>query len=274
MLDIHTHLYWDSYDADRDEVIARARAAGVKQLVVVGTTLEESRQAIALSVQYPDVYASVGIHPNEFRGEVGEEYIPELLELAKQSKTVAIGECGLDYSESHGEITDKQKQAQREAFKKHIALAAELRLPLIIHCRPKNALTMDAYEDMLSIFQETNFVLPIILHCYMGDTEVTQAFLGLSNIHFSFTGNITYPVKKQLVGTKDDLTETVKLIPRERIFIETDCPFLSPQAKRGERNEPAYAIHTAEKVCELLGITRPVLDAQLEANFVRVFGGS
>jgi len=273
MLDIHTHLYWDSYDADRDEVIARARAAGVRQLLVIGTTLEESRQAIALSAQYPDVYASVGIHPNEFRGEVGE-YIPELAELAKQSKIVAIGECGLDYSESHGEITDKQKQAQKEGLNKHIALATELHLPLIIHCRPKNALTMDAYEDMLSIFKERNFVLPIILHCYMGDTKVTQTFLELPNIYFSFTGNITYPVKKHLVGTKDDLTETVKLIPQERIFIETDCPFLSPQAKRGERNEPAYAIHTAEKVCELLGIPRSVLDAQLEANFVRVFGDS
>ncbi|MEK9174139.1 MAG: TatD family hydrolase, partial [Patescibacteria group bacterium] len=109
MLDIHTHLYWDSYDVDRDEVIARARVAGVKQLLVVGTTIEESRKAIALAEQYDDVYASVGIHPNEFRSEVGE-YIDELQELARHPKVVAIGECGLDYSESHGAITEEQKE--------------------------------------------------------------------------------------------------------------------------------------------------------------------
>ncbi len=273
MLDIHTHLYWDSYDVDRDEVIARARVAGVKQLLVVGTTIEESRKAIALAEQYDDVYASVGIHPNEFRSEVGE-YIDELQELARHPKVVAIGECGLDYSESHGAITEEQKERQRGSFLKQITLATELGLPLIIHCRPKNVTTMDAYEDLHNILKTNTYNLPIVLHCYMGDTEVTKNFLALPNLYFSFTGNITYPVKKHLVGSKDDLTETVKLIPKERIFVETDCPFLSPQAKRGERNEPAYAIHTAEKVCELLGITREVLDTQLEANFIAVFGKS
>ncbi len=273
MLDIHTHLYWDSYDTDRDAVIARARTAGVKQMLVVGTTLEESRRALALAGQYDDVYASVGIHPNEFRSQVGE-YVVELQELAKDKKVVAIGECGLDYSESHGEITEAQKKDQQEALKKHIALATELGLPLIIHCRPKNALTMDAYEDLLAIFRQACFSLPIVLHCYMGDTEVTRKFLELSQVYFSFTGNITYPVKKHLVGSKDDLTETVKLIPKERIFVETDCPFLSPQAKRGERNEPAYVVHTGKKVCELLVLTRDTLEKQLEANFKAVFGKS
>ncbi len=273
MLDIHTHLYWDSYDTDRDETIARARVAGVKQMLVVGTTIEESRKAVALAEQHDDVYASVGIHPNEFRSEVGE-YAQELEELARNKKVVAIGECGLDYSESHGEITDVQKTSQKKAFEKQILIATELGLPLIIHCRPKNATTMDAYEDILAIFRQASFSLPIILHCYMGDTEVTKKFLELPQVYFSFTGNITYPVKKHLVGSKDDLTETVKLIPKERIFVETDCPFLSPQAKRGERNEPAYVVHTGEKVCELLGITRETLDTQLEVNFKAVFGKS
>ena len=96
--------------------------------------------------------------------------------------------------------------------------------------------------------------LSVILHCYMGDTEVTKKFLALPNVYFSFTGNITYPVKKALAGTKDDLTETVKIVPLERLFTETDCPFLAPQPVRGKRNEPAFVAHTAAKVAELKGI--------------------
>ena len=305
MLDIHTHLYWDSYDTDRGDVIARAHAAGVKQMLVVGTTIEESRKAITLAAGYDDVYASVGIHPNEFRGtnlqlttynrQQIQNWEEGLRQLAGHEKVVAIGECGLDYSESHGNITTTQKETQKKAFEKHIEIATELRLPLIVHCRPQNALTMDAYEDLYQILthntqhtthnekmlpqqgQESSVVscqLLVILHCYMGDTEVTKKFLTLPNTYFSFTGNITYPVKKHLVATKDDLTETVKLIPKERIFVETDCPFLAPQQYRGKRNEPAYAIHTAEKVCELLDLTRDTLDEQLQVNFGKVFGKS
>jgi TatD DNase family protein len=280
MLDIHTHLYWDSYDDDRDEVIARARAAGVRQMLVVGTTLAESQKAIILAEQYEDVYASVGIHPNEWRDSEkvkaqNAQWWEELKVLAENPKVVAIGECGLDYSESHGLITEEQKECQKEAFLRQIALATELHLPLIIHCRPTNNQTQDAYQDLLSILEAKSSKLKaVILHCYMGDTVVTQEFFKLSHLYFSFTGNITYPVKKDIIGTKDDLTETVRMIPKERIFVETDCPFLSPQAKRGERNEPAYVVHTGEKVCELLSIDREALDIQLAANFVAVFGKS
>jgi TatD DNase family protein len=263
MLDIHTHLYWESYDDDRDEVIVRAREKGIQQMLVVGTTVEESVRAVALAEKYDDMYASVGIHPNEFRREIGE-YLPQLEELARSPKVVAIGECGLDYSESHGGIDEATKEKQKKGFKEQLDLAAKLKLPVIIHCR-------DAYEDLLFVLNETKSELPMILHCYMGDTEVTRQFLALPNMYFSFTGNITYPVKKHLVGTKDDLTETVKLIPKERIFVETDCPFLAPQTKRGERNEPAYALYTGEKVCELLSITRNTLESELEKNFRSVF---
>jgi TatD DNase family protein len=272
MLDIHAHLYWESYDADREAVIGRARDAGVKQMIVVGTTIEESKKAIALAEQYENIYASVGIHPNEFRAEEGE-YILDLEQLAGNKRVVAIGECGLDYSENHRNIIEAQKERQKKAFREQISLATQLHLPVIVHCRPMNSATQDAYEDLLTILEsEAKQLKAVILHCYMGDTVVTEKFLHLPNLYFSFTGNITYPVKKHLVGTKDDLTESVKLIPKERIFVETDCPFLSPQAKRGERNEPSFAVHTAEKVCELINVTRLVLDDQLEENFVHVFG--
>lgn len=271
MLDIHTHLYWESYDADRDEVIRRAQEAGVRQMLVVGTTLEESRKAVLLAEKYENIFASVGIHPNEFREEVGE-YHTALEELAQHPKVVAVGECGLDYSESHGLITPKQKKSQYEGLIDQMAMAQEYSLPLIIHCRTTNSLTDDAYRDLLTILQTQGSKLKaIILHCYMGDTEVTKDFLLLPNVYFSFTGNITYPVKKHIAGTKDDLTETVKLIPQEKIFVETDCPFLAPQKNRGERNEPAYVVYTADKICELQAITPASLTAQLQENYKRVF---
>ncbi len=263
MQDIHTHLYWESYDEDRDEVLARARAAGVEEMLVVGTTVEESKQALALAQKYKGIFASVGIHPNEFRREVGE-YLADLEELAQDKKVIAIGECGLDYSASHGGIDEETKAKQKQGFEEQLSLASKLELPVIVHCR-------DAYKDLLAILGEQKVTVPVIMHCYMGNTVVTEDFLKLPNVYFSFTGNITYPVKKHLVGTPEDITETVRLIPKERVFVETDCPFLAPQNMRGKRNEPAYATHTAEKVCELLGVTREVLDVQLTENFQAVF---
>lgn len=271
MLDIHTHLYWKSYDADRDEVVRRAHDAGVEKMICVGTTIDESRQAIEIAERYESVYASVGLHPhffNETKKEISNSQREELRKLAKHQKVIAIGECGLDYF-VHNEqrtVSNKQKEIQKEGFLKQLELAKELQLPLIIHCR-------DAYQDVYSILKsKIENLKSAVLHCYMGDTEVTKKFLELPNVYFSFAGNITYPVKKSALGTKDDLTETVKLIPFERLFVETDCPFLSPQEKRGERNEPSYALFTAEKVSKLKSVARPELDRILKANFSSVFG--
>lgn len=280
MLDIHTHLYWESYDADRDAVVERARAAGIKAMLVIGCTLDESRQAIAVAKQYPNVFASVGIHPHEFndaetRGEMEREnWIETLKVLAADESVVAIGECGLDYfaRDPGSVITDEQKRFQREGFLAQIELAKALSLPLIVHCRPSLA-TQDAYEDVLEILQTASVDLcAVVLHCYMGDTAVTQKFLLLPRVYFSFTGNITYPTKKALAGTKDDLVESVKLVPLPRLFVETDCPFLAPQEKRGERNEPAYVRMTAEKVCAVQGVDMTDLEVQLDENFQAVFG--
>lgn len=284
MHDIHTHLYWDSYDADRDAVIARAHAAGVDTMFTIGCTVEESRQCVALAEKYPEIFASIGIHPHEFRSSEDVKNlaadIAALRELAKQSeKVIAIGECGLDYyvrpavadpqqsfvGRGAAVISEETKAVQRQGFLAQIELAKELGLPLIIHCR-------DAYEDMLGILRtEASDISACILHCYMGDTEVTKRFLELPNVYFSFTANITYPVKKALVGTKDDLSETVKLIPLNRIFAETDCPFLSPQLKRGERNEPASVPEVIKKIVELQGVAESNVVATIEENFSQVF---
>lgn len=284
MHDIHTHLYWDSYDADRDEVIARAHAAGIDKMFAIGCTVEESQQCVALAEKYPEIFASIGIHPHEFRtvSDVQNLFadIESLRAIAQESKKViAIGECGLDYyvrpvvvdpqqafvGRGVEMISDETKMVQRQGFLAQIALARDLGLPLIIHCR-------DAYEDMLDMLKtECADISALILHCYMGDTEVTKKFLELDNVYFSFTANITYPVKKALVGTKDDLTETVKLIPLNRLFVETDCPFLSPQSKRGERNEPAHVPEIVKKVAELKSISETEVIAMSETNFSRVF---
>ncbi len=284
MHDIHTHLYWDSYDADRDAVIARAHAVGVDKMFTIGCTVEESRQCVALADTYQEIFASVGIHPHEFRTAEDVKHlaadIEALREFAKQSnKVIAIGECGLDYyvrpavidtqqsfvGRGSEAISEETKAVQREGFLAQIALARELNLPLIVHCR-------DAYEDMLTILAAEGKELgAIVLHCYMGDTEVTKRFLELPNVYFSFTANITYPVKKSLIGTKDDLSETVKLVPLDRLFAETDCPFLSPQSKRGERNEPASVPEVIKKIAELQGATESNVVATIEKNFPQVF---
>lgn len=277
MQDIHTHLYWESFDEDRDDVIKRAQEAGVNTMLVVGTTLEESQKAISLSEKYEGIFATVGIHPNEFRKQ-GKKNLekdwPKFLEdLAKMKGVVAIGECGLDYSESHGDITPGEKNLQKEGFIQQIALAKQSNLPLIIHCRAKNTMSDDAYWDLLGLLQiHAGELKHVVLHCYMGSVSVTEAFLQIPNVSFSFTGNITYPVKKDIQGGNFDLTESVKLVPLEKIFVETDCPFLAPQEYRGKRNEPAYVVYVAQKIAELHGVSVEKVALETEKNFRLVFG--
>lgn len=279
MIDIHTHLYSESYDIDRDAVVERARKAGVKEMLVIGCTLDESGQALDVAKKYPNVFASVGMHPHEFndaktRDEMKEaDWTQKLRALAADKSVVAIGECGLDYFSRDPErvITEEQKNFQKKGFVAQINLAQELCLPLIVHCRPSLA-SQDAYEDVFEILSSSVSALSsVILHCYMGGTNVTEKFLSLPRVYFSFTGNITYPVKKAIMGTKDDLTESVKLIPLDRLFIETDCPFLAPSAMRGKRNEPAFVRMTAEKVCTLQGVAMADLETKLDENFQKVF---
>jgi len=279
MYDIHTHLYFDSYDKDLEAVLSRAKAAGIEKMIVVGCTGKESQLAVELSLKYPELFASIGIHPHEFNiqredpgGWLAQE-LDTLRTLAREGKVVAIGECGLDYY-SHDpaqRVSEEQQTFQKEGFQRQIALAKELALPLIIHTRPSTR-SVDAYEDMLTILKAKSSQLKAcILHCYMGDTEITKQFLELPNVYFSFAGNITYPVKKALIGSRDDLTETVKRIPLDRILVETDCPFLSPQAHRGERNEPAYVVEVVRKLGELMGYNEAAIQEGIDRTVRKIF---
>lgn len=279
MFDIHAHLHDVAYDSDRDEIVRRASDSGVTKIITIGTDLEECRKAVVCAEKYEGVFASVGIHPDELHriseGATLSFLEGELRKLAMHEKVIAIGECGLDYF-SHGTevpVTEEEKSSQKEGFLMQIRLALRLDLPLIVHTRP-SAGTMDAYENLVGILSDTSLgirQLPIILHCYMGDTEVTRQFFGFPNVYFSFTGNITYPVKKAIAGTAGDSAETVKMIPIERILAETDCPYLAPVPYRGQRNEPASVREVYCRVAEIKGIEYTEVEWQIERNVCKVF---
>lgn len=283
MLDIHTHLYFPDFDLDRDETVRRAKEAGVDFMISVGTDPEDNAKAIGIAEAYDGVSASVGLHPHFFnRPDIDEARIAEeagrLEMLAGHPKVVAIGECGLDYfsREPGHPITDEQKSRQKEGLFVQMGIAMKLGLPLILHTRPSHG-SMDAYEDMFDILlgeslKAESYKLKAVLHCYQGDTGITRKFLGLPNVYFSFAGNVTYPVKKALEGTKDDIREAVKLVPSDRLFLETDCPFLAPQGKRGGRNEPAFVRLTAGAVAAIRAVPEEEIDRQVGQNALRVFG--
>lgn len=279
MLDIHTHLYFPQYDNDREETIKRAFDAGLSLMISVSTAPEDHHKALAVTGMDERIFASVGLHPHYFqdqesriKNQVEERQqeldgnIQELKDIAKNNpKVIAIGECGLDYFSHTGEVvTDEQKAWQKEGFIAQIRLAQELELPTIIHCR-------DAYEDLAGILDQEGRETKFILHCYMGDAEVTKKFLALPNVYFSFTGNITYAVKKTEEGTKDDIRETVKCIPLERLFMETDCPFLAPVPHRGKRNEPRFVAEVAKKISEIKNCPQALLETVIQRSIKHVF---
>jgi TatD DNase family protein len=271
MFDIHTHLYMSQYDDDRAETIKRAFDAGLAMMISVSTSPEDHHKAIAITVMDKRIFASVGLHPHYFNESLEStdqlaKDIEELRNLVKDNpKVIAIGECGLDYfSHTDDAITDEQKAWQNDGFFAQIRLAQELRLPMIIHCR-------DAYEDLVEIIKQEGKDTKFILHCYMGDTEVTKKFLTLPNVYFSFTGNITYAVKKIAEGTKDDIRETVKLIPIERMLMETDCPFLAPVPYRGKRNEPSFVVEVAKKIAEIKNCPESLVEKLCQESLDKVF---
>lgn len=267
MLDVHAHLHDAAFDQDREETVDRARAARIKAIVTIGTDPEENRRAIACAEAYPDVWASVGLHPHFFneaeentnsstqipnktqsRDQKFQKEIQELRAIAESSnRVVAIGECGLDYFSRDPEnpITDTQKALQREGFLAQIAVAENLSLPLIIHTRPSEG-TMDAYEDIFEILKGRQGKSAVILHCYMGGLPVTERFLSLPDLWFSFTGNITYKAKEG-----SDRDETLRVIPIDRMLSETDCPYLAPVPYRGQRNESAYVAEVVRRIAEM-----------------------
>lgn len=253
LVDSHCHLDFERFDADRDEVVARAEAAGVGQIIVPALDLENVAAVLALADRYPGVYAAIGVHPNSAAGwEDG--WLEQLRSLAGHEKVVAIGEIGLDY------YWDKTPvEVQQRAFSRQLALAAELELPVIVHNRESDA---DVIR-LLAASPLAGRARAGVLHSFSAPWETAAAGLDLG-FYLGFTGPVTF--KKA-----DDLRRVAARVPLERLLVETDAPFLTPQPHRGKRNEPAYVAYVAEKVAELHGLSPAALAKATSANAARLF---
>jgi len=243
--------------------------------VTVGTSVRLSEEAVAFADKTEGVWATVAYHPehltssyhDEDEGEAGEYSIDEIARVARSSgKIVAIGETGLDFFRfDEGLDPDVAKDRQIHAFRDHISLARELDLPLVIHCR-------DAMTEVIDILREESKMGGVrgVMHFFTGTWDEAQALLDLG-FHLGFTGAITFPIKK----TQDSATHihrVVERMPLDRLLIETDAPWLAPQAHRGDRNEPTYVRFVAEKVAELRGMAFDEVARQTTDNAIRLFG--
>lgn len=274
LIDTHAHLYWDLYQDDLDEVIKHSINAGVTTIINVGVDVELSKKALRQAQgklqKIPEnftMYSTIGIHPHEAlrfaslsQGKLFEEIEAlEQIYLSNPEKVVAVGECGLDYyldrNDIYPDITlppeqmskapsqNKVKQLQRQLFQAQIGLAKKLDLTLIIHCRDdrsQNPTNTEAWDKVLQMVGSH----PTILHCYSGLSHTTNYILQTTNLLVSFAATITYPKNEYL-------REAAKILPLEKIVLETDCPFLPPQSKRGQRNEPSSVLEIAQLIAEL-----------------------
>lgn len=264
LVDTHAHLYWDSFKQDFDQMIQRCLDASVTTIINVGVDVEKSAIAAKLKSDKVKFYSTIGIHPhesNKYNSSVSIHDDIEKLEQIYQpvpNKVVAVGECGLDYVE-----VDKQtKQLQRQLFQAQIDLAKKLNLPLIVHCRDdrsNNPENTEAWDEVLEMTQD-HFG---IYHCYSGLLSTTYKILN-TNFLISLSATITYPKNEYL-------RQAVKTLPMERIVLETDCPFLPPQSKRGQRNEPANILEIAQLVADLKGISLEAVAHQTTANVAKLF---
>ncbi len=253
LVDSHAHLDGGQFSADLDAVVSRATDNDVEYILTVGCDLESSRKSIDLALRYPNIYASVGIHPHD-AVTADDAAIDQLREMAASiDKVVAIGETGLDFYRDRS-----PRPVQREAFRKQIRLARELNLPLIIHDR-------DAHDEVIAILKDENAQgVGGVLHCFSGDLKMARACVDMG-FYISFPGTLTYP-------KNDELRDIARALPIDVAMVETDCPYLSPQKWRGKRNEPAYVRSTAELLAEIKGLTFDDVARVTSLNTHRLFG--
>jgi TatD DNase family protein len=259
-VDSHAHLDGKQFDSDREQVIQRAREAGVAAMVAIGNGdgPPELDAGIQLAEKYPFMYATIGIHPHEARLASDHAYA-EMERLARHPKVIAWGEIGLDYYYDHS-----PRDTQKEVFIRQMELAGAAKLPIVIHCRPSDN-SENAWEDCLQLIQEQWAPKGIggILHCFTGNWPQARRALDLGFM-ISIAGNVTFPKAQQIRDAALD-------VPLDRMFIETDCPYLAPIPYRGKRNEPAYVKETARKVGELRGLSMDEVGEQTARNFYNFF---
>jgi TatD DNase family protein len=248
VIDSHTHL--DRGPAPVDELVAAARAAGVNRILTIGMDSASCRAALAAAEAHPEVFAALGRHPNVSTG-YDDAVTAELRELAAHPRCLAIGETGLDDYRDYAPRPDQER-----AFHAQIELARELGKPLVIHTRA-------ADDDTIGTLARHADGLEVILHCFSMTDRLDECLE--HGWWFSFAGNVTYPKAA-------DLAEAAKRVPLDRLLVETDAPYLTPQERRKERNRPEYVVHTARFVAELRGLSYEELEAAVEANSARLLG--
>jgi len=253
LADSHCHLDDTQFDTDREATIERARAAGLRYMLAIGTGdgPPDLQAAIRLADAYPFVYATVGVHPND-APKLNDSTFQDLERLLAHPKVKALGEIGLDY---HWGVP---KEVQLPVFLRQLEIAAGAKMPIIIHTR-------DAWADTIEVLRAhwAPTGLPCLMHCFAGDAEMARECLELG-FHLAFGGAATFPKSVEA-------REAAAIVPADRLLLETDAPYLAPVPYRGKRNEPAYVAHTARTIAEARGVDVEELASQTTRNFERLF---
>ncbi len=255
-IDSHCHIDGEQFDADRDEVVQRANDAGVKMMLTIGTGNPhdgEIERAVKCTESYENVFAAVGVHPHDAKlyDDAAEN---NLIELTKSEKVIAWGEIGLDFYYDHS-----PREIQRDVFRKQIKQAKGLDLPVVIHSREADNETVEILTEEYA----ENLGRGGVMHCFGGSVEMARAMLDIGFM-ISFAGNVTF--KKA-----ENLRDAAKVVPLDKLLIETDCPFLAPVPNRGKRNEPAFVVHTARFLAEFYDVELEKLADQTTRNFLNFF---
>ena len=232
LIDSHAHLEMKEFNSDREEVIERARQAGVSHIVTVGTNLALSRKALSLARKHENIYATVGVHPHDV-ARADNKTFDELCEISRDPKVVAYGEIGLDFFRN---ISPREKQI--EMFSRQLELAVQLKLPVIIHDR-------DAHEQTLRMVRASS-VRCGVFHCFSGDYSMAMQCIDLG-FYISIPGVVTY-------NKANTIQDVARRVPLSSMLLETDAPYLTPEPHRGKRNEPSFIINTAKKVAQIKGL--------------------
>jgi TatD DNase family protein len=259
-VDSHAHLDGERFEADREQVIARAKEAGVQSIVAIGNGDGPGQVdcGIRLAEKYDFIFATLGIHPHEARLADDAAY-QNMERLARHPKVIAWGEIGLDYFYDHS-----PRAVQKQVFMRQMELAAAAKLPIVIHCRPSES-DDNAWEDCLGLMREGWAAKGLggILHCFTGNWPQAKRALDMGFL-ISFAGNVTFPKAQQI-------REAALEVPLERMLIETDSPYLAPVPHRGKRNEPAFVKETARKLGELRELSAEAIGQQTSGNFYKFF---
>ncbi|HVF47512.1 MAG TPA: TatD family hydrolase [Pyrinomonadaceae bacterium] len=270
IIDSHCHIDGEQFDGDRDDVVGRAKDAGVMAMLNIGTGdphSDDFRRAVVVAEKYDNVYASVGVHPHDAKlyDDAAEAHLTDL--VRSSAKVVAWGEIGLDFYYDHS-----PRDVQFYVFRRQIRIARELDLPIIIHSRDANDETvailteecaLDTENGTLNTGNGSGTFRGGVMHCFGGTPEMAQALMKIGFM-ISFAGNVTF--KKA-----ENLREAARAVPLEKLLVETDCPFLTPEPNRGKRNEPAFVVHTAQFLADLYGVDVATLAAQTTKNFLNLF---